>query len=78
MKIDTIKNIPQWAISYIVYLDDSGLDEADKKMVDDFVIALANDGWTLEYPINGTENTFCRFPAFGDACATVDFEIYHD
>lgn len=78
MKIDTIKNIPQWAISYIVNLDDSGLDEADKKMVDDFVIALANDGWILEYPINGTENTFCSFPAFGDACATIDFEIYHD
>jgi hypothetical protein len=49
----------------------------EKAMVDAFIFSLNNDGWQMcETPISGSENEFCRFPAFGDACATVDYEIY--
>ena len=77
MMMSTVENIPQWAVCYIAYGDDSGITKEEKAMVDAFILSLNNNGWQIcETPISGSENEFCRFPAFGDACATVDFEIY--
>lgn len=77
MKTEIIRNVPQWAVCYIAYGDDSGLTEEDKKMVDTFLDGLTQDGWNIcESPIEGSENSFCRYPQFGLSCETVDYEIY--
>lgn len=74
MKTITIRNIPQWSICYIAYGDDSGLTTEDKEQVDNFLLDLHREGWKLdERPIEGSENTFCRYPLFGLACSTVDY-----
>lgn len=65
-----IEGIPDWATSYLVNGDDSGLSEEDKADVDRYVDDLASEGLALAHPIEGTENEFDRYPAFGKACAT--------
>ena len=65
-----IEGIPDWAASYLVNGDDSGLSEEDKADVDRYVDDLASEGLVLAHPIEGTENEFDRYPAFGKACAT--------
>lgn len=65
-----IEGIPDWAASYLVNGDDSGLSEEDKADVDRYVDDLASEGLALAHPIEGTENEFDRYPAFGKACAT--------
>ena len=67
---ETIENIPDWAASVLMYGDYSGLNEEDKALVDCFIDKMANDGYLLVSPIDGTENEFCRNPAFGEACST--------
>jgi hypothetical protein len=77
MKTIKIRNIPQWSICYLAYGDDSGLTTEDRKLVDDFLLDLHREGWQLcEGPIEGSENAFCRYPLFGLACSTVDYEAY--
>lgn len=74
MKTEVVERVPQWAVCYIVYLDDSAIDHEDKRMVDEYVTRLMErDGLRLVCPIEGTENSFCPYPAFGLACDTVDF-----
>lgn len=65
-----IKGIPDWAANYLVNGDDSGLSEEDKADVDRYVDDLASEGLALAHPIEGTENEFDSYPAFGKACAT--------
>ena len=67
---ETIENIPDWAASVLMYGDYSGLNEESKALVDCFIDKMANDGYLLASPIDGTENEFCLNPAFGDACST--------
>lgn len=76
MKTITIRNIPQWSLYYIAYGDDSGLTTEDKEQVDNFLLDLHREGWQLNKPIEGSENTFCRYPLFGLACSTVDYTAY--
>ena len=80
MDITTIQDIPQWAVNYIVYGDDSGITEEEKMSVDTFLDELHSNGWRIgEAPIEDSEREFNRYPAFGDdCCATVDFYVYRD
>lgn len=73
MKIGTIKSIPEWATTYIMYCDESGLTEPDKREIDHFLYGLLRYGCRLIEPIEGTHNEFCPYPAFGLACATQDW-----
>ena len=69
-----VKGVPQWAVNYLVYSDDSGLTPEDKSMVDQWTAELlAEEGLELLCPIDGSENEFSSSPAFGPACGTVDF-----
>ena len=74
IKTDVIEKVPQWATTYIMYNDDSGLNGDDKKLVDDFEDRLFKKKLRLICPIDGTENEFEPYPAFGLACDTVDFD----
>lgn len=73
IKTMTIRNVPQWTTTYIMYNDDSGLNDEDKKLVDDFEDRLLKKKLRLICPIDGTENEFEPYPAFGLACDTVDW-----
>lgn len=73
IKTDVIEKVPQWATTYIMYDDDSGLNDEDKKLVDDFEDRLLKKKLRLVCPIDGTENEFEPYPAFGLACETVDW-----
>ena len=69
-----VRNVPQWAVCYLVNSDDSGLTPEDKKTVDDYVERLLKkEHLRLLGPIDGTESEFEPHPAFGLACGTVDF-----
>lgn len=73
IKTDVIEKVPQWATTYIMYNDDSALNDEDKKLVDDFEDKLLKKNLRLICPIDGTENEFETCPAFGPACDTVDW-----
>ena len=73
IKTDVIEKVPQWATTYIMYNDDSGLNDEDKKLVDDFEDNLLKKKLRLICPIDGTENEFEPYPAFGLSCDTVDW-----
>ena len=73
-KTTRIEGVPQWAVAYIVNGDGSGLDDEDLKMVDEWLDGLRKRGIVPLCPIDGSENGFSPYPAFGFGSDTVDFE----
>lgn len=71
--VEKVENVPQWAVSYLVNGDASGLETYDKALVDEWTEKLKAEGLELLAPIDGSENECCLWPAFGKACGTVDF-----
>lgn len=69
-----VRGIPQWAVDYFVNAETSALDEEDLKLVTDYEKKLREQGLRLITPIEGTEDAFNPYPAFGLACDTVDFD----
>lgn len=69
-----VENVPQWAVPYFVNGDVSDMDAEDIRLATEFENKLLEEGLRLICPIDGTENEFCSYPAFGLACDTVDFE----
>lgn len=69
-----VEGVPQWAVDYFVNAETSGLDEEDLKLVTEYEKRLLGQGLRLICPIDGTENAFNPYPAFGLACDTVDFD----
>lgn len=69
-----VEGIPQWAVDYFVNAETGGLDDEDLELVLEYEKKLLEQGLRLIAPIEGTENTFNSYPAFGLACDTVDFE----
>lgn len=76
MKTETVEDIPNWAASYIMYGDDSGIDENDRKVCDEFLAGLRDEGLVLACPVCGTQDDFCAHPAFGLACDTQDWTAF--
>ena len=74
MKTIVIESVPQWAVNYIVNGDISDLEQEDIEIVNQYLQGLADEGFRLTSPIEGSENEFCAYPEFGKACATVDFQ----
>jgi hypothetical protein len=74
-----VEGVPLWAVDYFVNAETSGLDEEDLKIVTEYEKKLLEQGLRLMCPIDGTENAFDSYPAFGLACDTVDFyaEVIH-
>lgn len=65
---EEIERFPQWALSYFVNCDDSGLSDEDKAIADAW--QNANPNLRVVDAVDGTENEFDPFPAFGLACET--------
>ncbi len=74
-KFDTVEGIPDWATSYILYNDASGLSSAERRMVDKYIKDMAKAGYVFVEPIDGTETDFNPYPEFGKACGTVDWTV---
>lgn len=78
METMIIENIPQWAVPYIEYGDSSGLTQEEIDMIDRYRAGLADEGYRLVAPVEGSENEICAFPEFGRSCATIDYRAtYH-
>lgn len=75
MKTDIVERVPQWAVTYLEYGDDSSLEPHDKALVDGFVDKLRKEGFRLVAPVDGSESEFELRPAFGLACSTVDYIV---
>lgn len=75
MRTTTLKHVPQWAASYLVNGDASSLDYHDKSQVDAWVAELLRKGFRILAPIDGSENEFVPYPAFGLGTSTVDFTV---
>ena len=73
LKTKTIAKVPTWAVSYLEYNDDSGLNKYDKELVDDWLKDLKKKGLRLICPDEGSESEFEHNPAFGVATSTVDY-----
>ena len=73
LETDTIEAVPDWATSYLMYGDESDLSQSEKEDCDEWVERLAADGYRLIEPIEGTDNEFCSYPAFGAATSTHDW-----
>ena len=64
-----VEKIPDWAIVYMMYGDESGLDEEDVKLVD---IWMKKNGLkSLVGVEDDSYDDFSAHPAFGLPCATV-------
>ena len=70
MKTDIVEDVPCWATVYLMYGDDTGLSEEDKKECDEFVADLRKQGMVLIEPIEESHSGFNSWPAFGLACDT--------
>ena len=69
-----VEKIPKWAVCYLVYGEDGGLETWDKARADAYVEMLKTTrGLRLAHPVRGTESEFELHPAFGLPCGTVDF-----
>jgi len=72
--------IPDYALSYLVNGDDSGLDEQDKKNIDSYMknfYNVLNDEEFIIFAVNQEckESYFTWHPAFGLACSVIDCTI---
>lgn len=72
-KVTKFENFPNWAVCYLLYGDDSGLTEEDKR---DF------NAWCNKEKINVTnlfdvseETYFALYPQFGLACNCCDLTM---
>lgn len=76
MEIEEIvtADIPNWALSYLIYDDATGLSEEDKNICDEWWCAMRADGYLTVSPTDET-NEFCAYPEFGLACDTTKCEI---
>ena len=60
---------PDYAICWLVYGDKSGMNDDDIQAADAFRRQMQKDGYTSPVVLDD-HNEFCRYPAFGLACAT--------
>lgn len=65
-------DFPNWALSYLVNADDTGITEKDKAAVDSYLDRLKEQGYDTFAPVVFCleTNEFCAHPAFGGACDT--------
>lgn len=79
MKLETVKDVPLWAASYLEYGEEYAVDFTDEDWVAvrKFEDWLKSEGLRLVSIIKGSANEFCAHPAFGPACATADWTAEH-
>ena len=72
-KVTKFENFPTWALCYLLYADDTGLTEEDKRNFND---------WCNKEKVNVTnlfdaseETYFSPFPQFGLACICCDLTM---
>lgn len=73
---EIIEQIPDWAMCYLFYGDESGLDEEEKQMADQWERQMIESGFDLGLmePVSW-EPHFSYYPAFGKGCNVYDVAI---
>lgn len=73
---ETIEKIPDWAMCYLFYGDESGLDKEEKQMADQWERQMIESGFDLGLmePVSW-EPYFSYHPAFGKGCNVYDVAI---
>lgn len=74
MKEPIICYIPNWAMTYLMNSDATGLDPSEVKEVDRWWKGMTEEGYSVISPTDDT-NEFCAYPEFGLACDTTKCEI---
>ena len=81
MKIETYKvEIPDYALSYLINDDSSGIDEAEIKLIDEFMQEYYDEAKKVKgsviIDVIDEEGSFNAFPEFGLACNTFSCNIH--
>ena len=76
---DYSEDVPNYALSYIINGDASGIDDDDQENADDWMQFFEDKakelGGTVTYSVTEDTNDFCSHPAFGLACDTTKVDI---
>ena len=67
-KFVTIEGIPEWSVTYLMYGDETALDEEDKKQANEF---MKKNGLSYLVDVEDEEGGFDTHPAFGLSTNTV-------
>lgn len=73
IKVKSIEPIPTWALSSIINGDDSGLENEDIRLIQEWFNSTGFDDIALPKDCNYCEY-FTHNPAFGKPCEVVDCE----
>lgn len=65
---------PDWALSYFVNGDDSGVSPGERKMVDEWWEGMTSAGYT-DYELTEDHNEFNSSPEFGLPCSTTTLVV---
>lgn len=72
-------SIPEYALSYLVNRDNSGIDDDDKKVIDaymsDYYAETNEVKGSLIFNVDGDEGYFTNYPEFGLPCNCYDCTI---
>jgi len=77
-EISIASNVPQWAVSGLLYGDWSGCPMKKRVQAMLYANGLSRDGWKMLAPKDDTENELCDKPALGEPSATVDVVIVRE
>jgi len=73
------EDVPNWALSYIVNGDASGLESDETAMVDEWMAFFSEKakelGGNVVYSTTDESDDFCSTPAFGLACDTTKTDV---
>ena len=74
-----VVEIPEYALSYLINSDASGLEDQEIKYIDQFMQSYYDEASDLHAHVilspTKDEGSFNRFPVFGLACTTVPCKI---
>lgn len=73
IKVKSIEPIPTWALASIINADDSGLENEDIRLIQEWFASTGFDYVVLPKDCNYHEY-FTHCPAFGKPCDVVDCE----
>lgn len=73
------EDVPNWALSYIINGDASGLESDEVAMVDEWMEFFSDKakelGGNVVYSTTDDTNDFCSHPAFGLGCDTTKTDV---
>lgn len=76
LKMIKFDNFPSYALTYLLYGDSDGMEEEDIANFEKWSSSFKNGIAYTEY-VEGGDDEFCRYQAFGLACSTVTVNVFY-